>query len=236
MQNEQFFGVIEKEMAPRLLAQDFFGRRFPELLDFVGCKQRFGLIGRVNFTSAITAVRWHSVCPPILEWISTTHPRFNEAEELKRIERRYSVGLDGLRFTLPRVVTKPDFQRTVDLLRAQGWKDWHLLLAMLNAAANYRATLQVGVNADTQQFQKAMKAEVFSAETAERSEVPVDQFSLPALKMFLMMAICSALGAEGLELHQQTPNIDGLFKYARARWRYFDLDVIHPRVFDAAHP
>jgi hypothetical protein len=222
-------------MAPRLLAQDFFARRFPELLDFFGCKQRFGLIGRVNFTSAIAAEGWHSKCPPVLEWVNTTHPCFNEAEELKRIERRYSVGLDGLRFTLPRVVNKPEFRKRVDILRTQGWKDWHLLLAMLNAAANYRATLKLGANADIQEFQKAMNAEVFSAETADRPEVPVDKFSVSALKMFLLMAICSALGAQGLELHQQTPNIDGLFKYAGARWRYFDLDVTHPRIFDAAY-
>jgi hypothetical protein len=45
------------------------------------------------------------------------------------------------------------------------------------------------------------------------------------------MAICSALEADGLELHQRTPNIDGLFKYAGARWRYFDLDVEHASVF-----
>lgn len=235
MQNEQFFGVVEKEMAPRLLAQDFFARRFPELLDFFGCNQRFGLIGRVNFTSAIATEGWHSMCPPVLEWVNTIHPRFNEAEELKRIEQRYSVGLDGLRFTLPRVVNNPDFRRRMDILRAQGWKDWHLLLAMLNAAANYRATLKLGANADIQEFQKGLKAEVFSAETAERPEVPVDQFSVSALKMFLLMATCSALEAESLELHQQTPNIDGLFKYAGARWRYFDLDVTHPRIFDAAH-
>ncbi|KAF5409077.1 MAG: hypothetical protein Udaeo2_07590 [Candidatus Udaeobacter sp.] len=175
------------------------------------------------------------MCPPALEWVNTTHPRFNESEELKRIKRRYSVGLDGLRFSLPRVVNNPDFRKTLDALRAEGWKDWHVLLAMLNAAANYRATLKLGANADIQEFQKGMNAEVLSAETADRPEVPVDKFSLSALKMFLLMAICSLLRAEGLELHQQTPNIDGLFKYAGARWRYFDLDVTHPGIFDAAH-
>jgi hypothetical protein len=46
-------------------------------------------------------------------------------------------------------------------------------VAMLNAAANYRTTLKLGVNSDIQEFQKAMNAEVFSAETAERPEVPV---------------------------------------------------------------
>jgi hypothetical protein len=231
MQDEQFSDLVEKEMAPRLLAQDFFARRFPELLDFFGCKQRFGLIGRVNFTSAIAAEGWRSMCPPALEWVNTTHPRFNESEELKRIERRYSVGLDGLQFSLPRVVNNPDFRKTVDVLRAEGWKDWHVLLAMLNAVANYRATLKLGANADIQEFQKAMNAEVFSAETDDRPEVPVDIFTVSALKMFLLMAICSVLRAEGLELHQQTPNIDGLFKYAGARWRYFDLDVTHPGIF-----
>ena len=52
-----------------------------------------------------------------------------------------------------------------------------------------------------------MNAEMFSAETAERPEVPVDRFSVSALKMFLLMANCSTLRTEGLELHQQTPNI-----------------------------
>jgi hypothetical protein len=78
----------------------------------------------------------------------------------------------------------------------------------------------------------SMKAEMYSAEAQDRPEIPVDQFAPSRLKMFLLLAINSALSADGLELHQRTPNVEGLFRYVRERWRYFDLDIEHPRVLE----
>lgn len=234
MPTEQFFGVIKEEMAPRLFAQDFFAKRFPELLDFFSCEQRFGLIGRTSFTCAVAVREWQSICPPVLEWVKSTHPRFVEAAELKRIESRYSVGLAGLRFTLPRVISEPKFAEALNALRQEGWKDWHFVLAMLNAAANYRVTLKLGPDVGNEEFAKALNSEIFSEETADRPQIPVDRFHASALKMFLLLANQSTLSAEGLELHQLTPNVEGLFRYARERWRYFDLDIEHPPIFESA--
>jgi len=64
-------------------------------------------------------------------------------------------------------------------------------------------------------------------ETYERLSVPDSEFSIDLLEMNLLMAIMSGLSSEGLHFHHATPNLSGIFEYARVRWRYFDLDVEH---------
>jgi hypothetical protein len=44
----------------------------------------------------------------------------------------------------------------------------------------------------------------------------------------------STMGHWGLEPRHSTPNFEGLREYLRHRWRYWDLDVEHPPIFDSA--
>ncbi len=176
MPDEQFTEVFRREIAPHLFNHDFFARRLPELLDFFSGRQRFGVIGRRDFGAPMDANAWEPPEIEALAWVKTTHPNFDEVTELQRVRRRYEVSLAGLRYTLPSVIQDPTFQSTIFGLRAEGWKDWHLLMAMLNAVANYRVNQRFDPADSQVQYAEAMTDEIFSPEKSESPPVPAGAF------------------------------------------------------------
>ena len=231
MPDEQFIEVFRREVAPHLFANDFFARRLPELLDFFAGRERFGAVGRRECATPIDAMSWEPPEVKALAWVKTPHPKFDEATALQQVSRRYLVSLAGLRYTLPHVMADPAFHKTVATLRADGWKDWHLLMAMLNAVANYRVKLRLDAHVNEERYAEAMKDEMFSPEKPDCLPVPASHLTRELLRVHLLMALNSGLSSEGLRFHHPTPILDDLFTYARHRWRYFDLDVDHPDVF-----
>lgn len=159
-----------------------------------------------------------------------------EAEELKRIRIRYDVTLRGLKFTLQRLRGNSAFQSVVAKLRGKGWKDWHVLQAMLNVVANYRTTEKVGRFAGQAEFMKIFKEESFSEERTDSLPVPHEEFSEVRLEFATFTVVLSTMRQHwNLEPKQGTPNLEGLRQYLRHRWRYWDLDVEHSPVFDFAN-
>lgn len=231
MPGEQFIEMFRQEVAPHLFAHDFFARRLPELLDFFAGRQRFGVVGRHDCAAPLDASTWEPPEVKALAWVKTTHPKFDETTALQQVCRRYEVSMAGLRYTLPRMMADFAFQQTVASVRADGWKDWHVLMAMLNAVANYRVNQRFNPRGNEEHYAEAMNDEIFSPEKPDSPPVPAAHLTRELLRMHLLMALNSGLRSEGLQFHHRTPNIDGMFTYARHRWCYFDLDVEHPDVF-----
>lgn len=172
MASERFQEVLAREMGPRLFRHDFFGRRFPELIDLFLGPQQFAFLGRTTFICPLDIGKWEPKCAPELTWRNSVHPQFKEAAELDRVRRRYDVGLAGLCYTIPRVKEQPEFRATIQELRKRGWKDWHILSAMLSAAANYRVRLRLGEDAPIEVFNQAVIKETFTPETADSPTIP----------------------------------------------------------------
>lgn len=231
MPDEQFIEVFSREVEPNLFVHDFFARRFPELLDFFAGRERFGAIGRGGCSTPLDSVSWQPPEVQALGWVSTLHPKFDETQALDQVRRRYEVALAGLRYTVPRLLADASFHETLAALRAEGWKDWHLLVAILNAVANYRVSQRLDARRDKALYAEAMKDEIFSAEKPESPIVPAIHLMRERLRMHLVMALGAGLSSEGLRFYHPTPNVDALFEYARHRWRYFDLDIEHEDVF-----
>lgn len=72
---------------------------------------------------------------------------FNEQEELEAIQRRYDIIQKSLHITLSRLKQNRRFSKVVESLKDQGWKDWHILLAIHNGIANWHVEKQ-GINTD----------------------------------------------------------------------------------------
>jgi hypothetical protein len=231
--SKQFEEILVHEMGPRLFRHDFFARRFPELIDLFPGQERFGFLGRTTFACPLDLSKWEPKSAPELIWTNSIHPRFDEAAELENVRRRYDVGLAGLRYTIPRVKEHPEFRATIQELRRRGWKDWHILSAMLSAAANYRVRMRRGDEAPLQVFRQAVRKEIFTPETVDSPTIPISIFKAQTLEMYSLILLQSSLSKHGFELYQSTPNRTGLAEYARHRWRYWDLDVPHEDIFAA---
>ena len=155
------------------------------------------------------------------------HPRFNEAEELKRIQKRYDVCFAGLRYTLPKLRESNSFREVVLKFRDDGWKDWHILAAILNIVAGLRVARRLGPSVASREWAEAFQKEVFTPEIETAFEISLDEIKSDAVFFTMQANTRSTMAGNGLTPTSRTPNLRGEKKYMADRWRYFDLDVPH---------
>lgn len=232
MSSEKFKSEAILESGMRVYRHAIFARRFPELIGFFLPDAGFRTDLRMVIKCPIRIEDWRCVAEPELEWVNSVHPGFDEVEELKRVRIRYDVALSGLKFTLQRLNGSSEFNSVLTKLRGKGWKDWHVLQAMLNAVANHRTTEKVGRFSGQAEFMKVFKQESFSEERPDSLQVPLEKFSERELEFATLTTVLSTMAHWGLEPRHGTPNLEGLREYLRHRWRYWDLDVEHQQVFD----
>lgn len=235
MSSERFKSETILESGMRIYGHAVFARRFPELIGFFLPDPGFRSDLRKAIKCPVKLDKWTPAVSPELEWVNSIHSRFDEDAELKRIRIRYDKAIPSLRLTLKRLARDSDFRSTLEALRAKGWKDWHVLQALSNTAANYRSKLKLGDRPEEAAFKRVFIKELFAEETADSPVVPLERFSRLELEFNSLMVISSSMMKHmGLEPYHTTPNVDGIREYLRHRWRYWDLDVEHPPVFDSA--
>jgi hypothetical protein len=121
----------------------------------------------------------------------------------------------------------------VSQLREEGWKDWHILQALANAAANERLNRKLGPNAWGPETMTLMRQLMDEEETKEESEkLPDSVFSEENLRIYLKTAITGFATYSGLESHQRTPDFSALERLLTERYGFKD-DVEHDGVFSA---
>lgn len=124
--------------------------------------------------------------------------------------------------------------QTYRRLLAQGWKDWHVLLAIANIANNYRARVRgqnIASKEDLEGVQKRLLDSMFEEEKQDDPRPPPDEFTDEKMRFALDGAIMSGLKARGWVMKNPTPNFRGLRKFVASRYKYFELDVEHELFF-----
>jgi hypothetical protein len=133
--DQRFEGQLVRGLSTRLrvyrpsesLFEEFYSRDSYEALYAIGRSSSFSVPEHVVKT-------WEGLDGP-----QGLHPDYSESESLAAARNRYKNAPPLLRKTLPRVLANRTTRRTLQDLRQQGWKDWHLLLAIENVQFNYLA-------------------------------------------------------------------------------------------------
>lgn len=232
MPEEKFCTRPILECGGRVFSYALFARRFPELIESFLPPPRFGGQLRESIRCSVSSQNWAHEPSADLRWLDSIHPDFDEKAELERIRTRYNVTLRGLKFTINRVRQNAQFRWVLARLRTKGWKDWHVLQAMLNLVANYRTNKKLGGFTRGVDWMKAFKAECFTEERSDSLPVPLESFSEQELEFATLTTVLSTMTHWGLEPPNGTPNLEGLREYLRCRWRYWELDVEHPPIFE----
>jgi hypothetical protein len=131
--------------------------------------------------------------------------------------------------TLARLRDDRPFKVTVAALRAEGWKDWHILTAIANAAMNYRGRLRA-MN-DIEGMQRAIRELWGRSENAVDPEVPMSSFSVSELREHLSASMPATLTGFGLSMPPgpySQPEVD---RVLHERYRYWNFDVPHDDPF-----
>ena len=168
-----------------------------------------------------------------LEGPQGTHPRYDKAESQTLVRNRYKNVSPVIRMTLPRLVADNGFLETVQKLRAEGWKDWHILMAIASIRFNYLLnTVPEHQDAFERDDRRALVSIQSLPEQESDPEIPLSCFTEEDLRRSLMLSQMSTLKGLGLDVPQQTPNlkgIDGLLQ----RFNYWEDDVPHEDFFPA---
>jgi len=157
---------------------------------------------------------------------------YDHAASLEAIEGRYEMLLRPVRLTLPRLAAQPRFMELVSDLRAEGWKDWHLLTAVANIVVNKRASDR-GLNmtrsitqADIDRFRVIMEEE----ERPDDAETPADAFTEDQMYFHLANAAVATAGRLGLELRLDRFEPRTFISVLGDRLNYWDDDVDHESI------
>jgi hypothetical protein len=163
-----------------------------------------------------------------LEMPSTFAPGFDRSENRALIARRYEKINEMLPVTLAALRNEPVFQEAVGELRAEGWLDWHILLAVFNVAHNLRhPVLDSPVDEEDVRRLTEMRPE---HEPVDANPLPTRHFTAGALRMVLPLAQFTILKNVASEPMQNPPDQDAVRRILISRLGFYD-DVEHDDPF-----
>lgn len=180
------------------------------------------------------SIPWKPKPAAELAWDDGPGPTYDQAQVLGWIQNRYENALPPVRHTVARLSRSESFRRTLEVLRDEGWKDWHLLLAVMNIALNYRMRAE-GIAVDAPDPEQV--ARLHAPEDHTALPVPEEEFDVDAMRMMNNILQINCIAQVGLELHQQRPVVEAIGTFLSARYRFWDDDVPHQDPFrDGVEP
>jgi hypothetical protein len=173
------FPHIRYDRAYAVLSLDDFAERE---------RQALGSFGPGGFGEVLTAEYLAPVRGP--------GPTFRGETPAERVPGRYHAFANTLRITLPRLVRENSVQQAISELRSEGWKDWHLLMAISNLVINFRIAKSGSDISDPAVRERFMRLE---PEDPCEEEIDPAMITTDALRMQLLFSAGATADALGLE-------------------------------------
>ncbi|WP_230969218.1 hypothetical protein [Nitrogeniibacter aestuarii] len=163
---------------------------------------------------------------PELAWLDTPGPGYTPEKAQIALRNRYERGVKPIATTLARLRGNPRFQEWVALHRAEGHKDWWILLVLMNTILNYRARLAVKPN-DVQGYRQYISKVLHEEESADTVEFPVETLFSEEAKMSATSFMMTTANVWNLTVRSRTPDINALEKLLGTRYGQATDDVEH---------
>jgi hypothetical protein len=106
------------------------GRPYDEFVSIVLSEERFDRFGRRGRTGRQTRQDIRASERPAMAWQRGPGPTYSPGTAEKLLRNRYDVFTQNMRYTLPRLLADQGFRELITQLRAEGWKDWDIALAV----------------------------------------------------------------------------------------------------------
>jgi hypothetical protein len=154
------------------------------------------------------------------------HRRFNEAESLRQIRDRYI----GLKKSIPSQVkllqADDAFLDRCGVYYQRGYKDWHILAAILNFMLHREAERHgLGWTSDDVDRRKKLIDELSTV------VLPADEFAGENFELHFRGHALICLRAYGFQPRNRRMKDKVVEKFLRERMRHFDLDIPHAPMF-----
>jgi len=220
--SEAFIAVLETRLKSGLSSKVFIAKPYSSLFrDFVQARE-LEAAAAASPLSLGFCTREH----PALAWCVTPGPYYTQEDPREVCERRYARLLPALCQLLPSLRMNRLFRETLANLRADGWRDWHVLSAVYTTAINYLA------QNETPRLEKLKELHAaYDIGAPLPNSVPSEIFTEEALRWSQDLNMVSTLRGLGHELHQPTPHFRGIERFLAERYRYWEGDADHDDPF-----
>ena len=164
---------------------------------------------------------------PEISGTTDIHPQFVESEALDLIRKRYERSVKLIPRTRLQLASDPAFRDLVSKLTNAGWKDWHILMSVVNVRMS-----SLG-NANSSNSAEVVRRFSENGESPELPLTPASFYGEEEMRMCLRMSQIDTLRKLGFRVDQLTPNFQGIDAFL-ARFKYWELDVPHSNPFPSA--
>jgi hypothetical protein len=228
---EQFQQMMEKCLNSGLLSKIHVGASYAQCFRLFVSQDIFEASERTTRTGLSTSHTFVSRYPQVLSWRDTPGPGYDSEKAHEYIENRYRRFLRPITRTLQRLAREATFQATVTQLRAEGWKDWHLLVAVSHITMNYRINQRKILLLSPQAEDAAARRLWSQPEPEDALPVPLSEYREENMRLQMKLFMSSFAGTFGLELHQFTPDFAALEDFLAHRYNFWSDDIDHTDPF-----
>ncbi|MGC4829850.1 hypothetical protein [Micromonospora arida] len=154
-------------------------------------------------------------------------PVFRGETPAERAHGRYPIYEQILRITLPRLAQERRIRSVISELRNEGWKDWHILMAISNLVLNSR------LRSSREDFDDpAVRARISRFEPEQPSDEQIDLASVTvdSLRSHLMVSVGATADAYGLT-PAPTMSPEEILGVLASRYSYWTDDAPHEDPF-----
>ncbi|GGY71126.1 hypothetical protein GCM10010326_76660 [Streptomyces xanthochromogenes] len=232
LSDEAFMHLVEQALAGGLWHKLLVGRPYDELADFLKADDYQTMAALADPAVGAGTPRGQAK-PAALLARTGPGPGYEHETALGTVRNRYANLLPIVRYTLPRLAADPGFRRTATQLRQEGWRDWHLLTAIANAAGNHRAQQQ-GLRpspGDSPEHRARILAAMQAPERPDDPPVPAQPFTEHALRSHLSVAAVSTARGLGLAIRPGPLDSQALLSVLGDRYGYWTDDIEHTDPF-----
>ena len=158
------------------------------------------------------------------------HKRYNENEMKKAIANRYRKISNAIPIQLKYLGESKEFTEIVKKLRKEGWKDWHILLSIINRIFNLKHFIG---KTDWYPKTEEEKKEILLNLKEDKNFQPygVSEFTEKELQFHLKMSLLASCKGMGFEFRRRDIKLEKIEKFLQIRMKFFDLDVPHKTFF-----
>jgi hypothetical protein len=160
-------------------------------------------------------------------------PRYSIEKAHAILAERYEILPISIQYTIPNLLMEPHVRQLFTELRAEGWKDWHLLNVLVNLTVNHRLTLKHGhITAENaRRMAEAFHAEALRPEAPDDPQITPDQITRTVMEQGIGVIAISSLHRWDLTLHHGTSDPAPIIQLLAERYGLWADDTPHPDPF-----
>jgi hypothetical protein len=227
---QQFQRLLQDRFAHGLTSKLHIGASYARCLCTFVSRVEFEASARNTRTELTAPSPFISHFPLVLPWCGGPGPGYDPENARAALENRYRRFARPIARTVKRLAREPAFQATLAQLRAEGWKDWHLLSTVFHVTVNYRLN-QRRIILSPAAEEEATRRLLSQPEPEDAPPVPVAEYATEKLRQQLKMYMASFAHTFGLELHQLAPDLPALEDFLAHRYHFWSDDVAHEDPF-----